>query len=79
LIPVVTVVGMQVGILLAGAVVVETVFALPGMGKLIVDSIFARDFPMVQGVVLVLSLGFLVCNLVVDVAYVYLDPRIAYR
>ena len=49
------------------------------MGKLIVDSIFARDFPMVQGVVLVLSLGFLLCNLAVDVAYVYLDPRISYR
>ncbi len=78
LIPVVTVVGLQAGALLGGAIITETIFALPGVGRLLVDAIFQRDFPIVQGVVLLLALNFLVVNLLVDVAYAYLDPRIRY-
>lgn len=76
LIPVVTVLGLQVGYLLGGAVITETVFAWPGVGRLVVDAILARDFPVVQGTVLVIALGFVVVNLIVDVLYAYLDPRI---
>jgi peptide/nickel transport system permease protein len=78
MIPVVTIVGLQVGTLLGGAIITETIFVLPGVGKLAVDAIFARDFPMIQGVVLFLSLVFLASNLVVDVLYAFLDPRIHY-
>ncbi len=78
LIPVVTVVGLQAGALLGGAIITETVFALPGVGRLLVDAIFQRDFPLVQGVVLFLALNFLLVNLVVDLAYAVLDPRIRY-
>ncbi|MBI4014269.1 MAG: ABC transporter permease [Candidatus Rokubacteria bacterium] len=78
LIPVVTVVGLQAGALLGGAIITETVFALPGVGRLLVDAIFQRDFPLVQGVVLFLALNFLVINLAVDLAYAVLDPRIRY-
>jgi len=77
--PVVTIVGLQVGALFGGAVLTETVFALPGIGRLIVDSIFARDFPVVQGVVLFLGVLRIVCNLSVDVVTARLDPRIPYR
>jgi peptide/nickel transport system permease protein len=76
LIPVVTIVGLQAGALLGGAVITETIFALPGVGRLLVDAIFQRDFPIVQGVVLLLAVNFLVVNLVVDLAYAWLDPRI---
>jgi peptide/nickel transport system permease protein len=76
LIPVVTIVGLQVGGLLAGAVITEFIFAIPGVGRLIVDAIFARDFPVVQGVVLVTALGFIASNLLADVLYALLDPRI---
>jgi peptide/nickel transport system permease protein len=78
LIPVVTVVGLQSGTLLGGAIITETVFALPGVGRLIVDSVFQRDFPLVQGVVLFLALIFLGVNLLVDLLYAWLDPRIHY-
>jgi peptide/nickel transport system permease protein len=78
LIPVVTIVGLQLGGLLSGSVITETIFSLPGVGKLVVDSIFSRDFPMTQGVVLFLSLVFLFTNLVVDVLYAFIDPRIHY-
>jgi peptide/nickel transport system permease protein len=78
LIPVVTVVGLQAGALLGGAIITETIFALPGVGRLLVDAIFQRDFPIVQGVVLLLALNFLLVNLLVDVAYGWLDPRIRY-
>ncbi len=78
MIPVVTVIGLQVGRLFGGAVVIETIFALPGMGRLAADSIFFRDFPMLQGVVLVMALAVLTCNLLTDVVYAYLDPRIRY-
>ncbi|HSC71301.1 MAG TPA: nickel ABC transporter permease [Candidatus Methylomirabilis sp.] len=78
LIPVVTVVGLQAGALLGGAIITETIFALPGVGRLLVDAIFQRDFPIVQGVVLLLAVNFLLVNLLVDIAYGYLDPRIRY-
>jgi peptide/nickel transport system permease protein len=77
LLPVVTVVGLQVGALLGGAILIETIFALPGIGRLAVDSIFARDFPIVQGVVLFLALVRILSNLVADLLYARLDPRIA--
>jgi peptide/nickel transport system permease protein len=77
LLPVVTVVGLQVGALLGGAILIETIFALPGIGRLAVDSIFARDFPIVQGVVLFLALVRVLSNLVADLLYARLDPRIA--
>ena len=78
LIPIVTVVGVQVGYLLGGAVLTETVFAWPGVGTLMVQGILARDFPLVQGCVLVVALGFVLVNLAVDLLYAYLDPRIRY-
>jgi peptide/nickel transport system permease protein len=79
LIPVTTILGLQMGTLLGGAVLTETIFTLPGLGRLVVDSIFARDFPMVQGVVLFLALTRIACNFVVDIGYALLDPRIRYE
>ncbi len=78
LLPVVTVVGLQFGTLLGGAVLTETVFGWPGMGQLLVDALFARDYPVVQGIVLTFSTLFILVNLGVDVLYAYLDPRIRY-
>ncbi len=78
LIPVVTVMGLQFGTLLGGAVLTETVFSWPGVGRLMVDSILARDYPVVQGAVLVLAVFFVMINLVVDIIYAFLDPRITY-
>jgi peptide/nickel transport system permease protein len=74
--PAVTVFGYTLGDLLGGAVVVETVFNLPGMGQLVVNSIARRDFPVIQGVVMAIAAGYLLSNLLVDVLYVYLDPRL---
>ena len=79
LIPVVTVIGLQFGGLLAGAVITETIFAWPGIGRYAVDSIRAKDFPAVQGVVLVFALSYAVVNLIVDVLYAFLDPRLRVR
>jgi peptide/nickel transport system permease protein len=78
LIPILTVVALQFGNLLGGAVVTETVFGWPGMGQLLINSIFARDYPVVQGDVLVFASLFILINLVTDVLYVYVDPRIRY-
>ncbi len=77
-IPVVTVVGLELGGLLGGAVVTETVFAWPGVGKLAADAILARDYQVVQGVVLLLAVVFITLNLLVDLIYSWLDPRIRY-
>ncbi len=77
-IPVVTVIGLNVGSLLGGAILTETIFAWPGVGRLVVDAIFARDYPLVQGAVLVIALLFVMVNLAVDLSYAYLDPRIHY-
>ncbi len=78
LIPVITVAGLQFGQLLAGAVIVETVFAWPGVGRLLVDAISNRDYPVVQAAILLVTAGFIVVNLLVDLSYAYLDPRIRY-
>ncbi len=78
LIPVITVVGFQAGYLLGGTVVIEDVFALPGMGRLALAAIGQRDYPVVQGVVFVIALLFVVTNVLVDVLYAYVDPRVRY-
>jgi len=76
LIPVVTVTGLQMGYLLGGAVVVEEVFGLPGLGRLVLWAILQRDYPTVQGTILFIALMFMLVNLLVDLLYAYLDPRI---
>lgn len=76
LIPVVTVLGLEVGSLLSGAVITETVFARPGIGKLVVDSIQSKDFTVVQGTILLIAVTYVLVNLIVDVSYAFLDPRI---
>jgi peptide/nickel transport system permease protein len=78
LIPIITVSGLQIGYLLGGAVIVEQVFTLPGIGRLLLDSIYGRDYPVVQGAVLVVAFGFVMVNLIVDLLYAILDPRISY-
>ena len=78
LLPVLTAVSLQFGALLGGAVLTETVFSWPGVGRLLVDSIFSRDYPVVQGVVLVFAVAFILVNLVTDLLYAYVDPRIRY-
>lgn len=78
LIPTVTVVGLEFGYMLAGAVLTETVFSWPGVGRLIVDSIMARDYPVVQASLLLVAGLFVLVNLGVDVLYAFLDPRIRY-
>jgi ABC-type dipeptide/oligopeptide/nickel transport system permease component len=78
MLPIVTVAGLQVALLLSGAFVTETVFAWPGVGRLAVFAIQARDFPLVQGTVLVIAVMFVLVNLAIDVLYAYLDPRIHY-
>jgi len=77
-IPIVTVVGLQLGHLLEGTVIVESIFGWPGLGKLLVDSIYARDFALIQACVLLFAGIFVLINLAVDILYVYLDPRIRY-
>lgn len=79
LIPVVTNLGLQMGTLLGGAFLTETVFAWPGIGRLSVDAMFRRDYPLVQGTLLMVTLVFLLVNLLVDVVYVMIDPRISYE
>jgi peptide/nickel transport system permease protein len=77
LIPTVTVVGLQVGVLLGGNMIVETVFSWPGLGRMVVNAIFDRDFPLVQGSVMMYAFTFVIANLVVDVLYTYLNPKIS--
>jgi len=76
--PVITIIGIQAGTLLAGAVLTETIFSWPGIGKWVYDSILARDYPIVQGATLLIAVVFLVANLLVDISYAMLDPRIHY-
>lgn len=76
--PVVTIIGLNFGILLGGAVLTETIFSWPGLGRYVVDSLMARDYAAVQGCILMFSLIMAVCNLMVDLAYIFLDPRIRY-
>jgi peptide/nickel transport system permease protein len=77
-IPIVTVVGLVFAALVGGAVVTETVFAIPGLGRLLVDGVVRRDFPIVQAMLMVVAVGYVFVNLMVDIAYAYLDPRIRY-
>src|SRR5947208_8468128 len=78
LVPVVTVVGITMAILISGAVVTEIVFNIPGLGRLIISAILRRDYPVVQGVVLVTASSYVLINLLVDMLYAYIDPRIRY-
>jgi len=77
-IPIITVIGLQFGALLGGTVLTETVFAWPGMGRLLVSSILGRDYPMIQGIILVFALLFVLTNILVDLIYVFLDPKVRY-
>ncbi len=79
MIPVVTIVGLQFASILEGAVIIETIFAWPGIGKLLVDSIFARDFSMIQGCTLFIAMIFVLANLIVDISYTYIDPQVRYE
>ena len=77
-VPIVTVIGSGVALLIGGAVVTETVFAIPGVGRLTVDAILRRDYPVIQGIVLLFSFVYVLVNLIVDLTYTVLDPRIRY-
>jgi peptide/nickel transport system permease protein len=79
LIPVVTILGLQMGALMSGAVVTEQIFVLPGFGRLIVEAVFTRDYPLVQGVVLITASSYVLINLLVDISYTVLNPRIRIR
>jgi len=78
LIPTVTVIGLQIGMLLGGNMIIETIFGWPGLGRLVVTSIFNRDFPVVQGAVMFYALTYVVANLIVDIIYTYLNPKISF-
>ena len=78
MIPTVTIIGISFAILISGAVVVETVFNIPGLGRLIISAILRRDYPVVQGVVLVTAAAYVLINLGVDMVYAFIDPRIRY-
>ncbi len=78
LVPVVTVIGLNFGLLLSGAILTETVFSWPGVGRLVIDSVFDRDYPLVIGCILVFALVFVIVNLLTDLLYTYIDPRIHY-
>ena len=77
-VPIVTVIGIGIALLIGGVVVTETVYAIPGLGSLTVDAVLNRDFPVIQGVVLLFSVSYVAVNLLVDVSYLLLDPRIRY-
>ena len=77
-VPIVTVVGIGIALLIGGVVVTETVYAIPGLGSLTVDAVLNRDFPVIQGLVLLFSVSYVLINLLVDLSYLVLDPRIRY-
>lgn len=79
ILPTITVIGLQFGTLLAGVIVIETVFGWPGMGRLLISSIMSRDFPIVQAIILMMAFIFLMINLLVDISYAFLDPRVTYE
>ena len=79
LIPVVTIVGLQFGSLLAGAIITETIFSWPGIGRLLIQAINTRDYPLVQGCVMTISISYVFVNLLTDIVYSYIDPRIQLR
>ena len=74
-----TYIGLQLGVLLSGAIVVETIFALPGLGRLGLTAVLNRDYPVIQGVVLLASVGYVLVNLVIDLTYGLVDPRVRVR
>ena len=78
LIPVVTVVGLQLGTLIGGAVITEAVFAWPGLGTLIINAINARDWPVLQGSLIIVAVGFVLVNILVDTLYAYVNPQVAF-
>jgi len=77
-VPIATVIGIGIAILIGGVVVTESVYAIPGLGRLTVDAVLARDFPTIQGVILFFSFLYVLVNLLIDLSYVFLDPRIRY-
>ena len=77
-VPIVTIIGVSLALLISGVVVTETVFAIPGLGRLTVDAILRRDYPIIQGIILVFSAAYVLVNLLVDLSYTFLDPRIRY-
>lgn len=77
-VPIVTIIGIGIALLISGVVVTETVFAIPGIGRLVVDAILRRDYPIIQGVILLFSAAYVLVNLLIDVSYTFLDPRIRY-
>jgi peptide/nickel transport system permease protein len=77
-VPIATIVGIGIALLISGVVVTETVFAIPGIGRLTVDAILRRDYPIIQGVILIFSAAYVAVNLLVDLSYTLLDPRIRY-
>jgi ABC-type dipeptide/oligopeptide/nickel transport system permease component len=79
LIPVVTILGLQLGVVLTGTVITETIFAWPGVGRLLIQAIYGRDYPLVQGCILFIAVTYVAMNLVVDVTYAWLDPRVRLR
>jgi peptide/nickel transport system permease protein len=78
MVPTVTVVGMTFSVLLGGAIAIEMVFNLPGIGRLLMNAVLRRDYPLIQGIVLFIAAAYIVINLLVDLIYVYIDPRIEY-
>ncbi len=79
LIPIITIIGIEVPIMIGGTVIIEEIFSLPGMGRLIIEATFNRDYPLISGIMVVLAVAVMLINLVVDLTYAYLDPRIHYR
>ena len=76
LLPIVTIVGLQLGVVFSGAILTETIFSLAGVGRSLFEAITARDFPIIQGFTVAIALGYIAVNLVVDLSYAFLDPRI---
>ena len=79
LIPIITLLGMQIPWIFSGAVIIERVFAWPGMGRLLVNSVFKRDYPLIQGSILIFALIVMIINIIIDISYAYIDPRIRYQ
>lgn len=78
LIPVITIVGLQIGALLTGSIITEMIFAWPGLGRLTIQAIYTRDYPLIQGCVLVVAMSYVLVNLLTDLSYTLIDPRIRY-
>ena len=77
-VPIATIIGIGIALLIGGAVVTETVFNIPGLGRLVVDAILRRDYPIIQGLILVFSFTYIIINMLIDIAYTFFDPRIRY-